>query len=336
VTWSIHRLPETRGQLGSLTAALIATFAPGLFSEAQAACKLEEISELHVERVGNSPIIDGQINAQPIRILLETGSNFSYITFTAAHQLGLPVREYVSHTAYSAEGNESVKTANVKELHIGQFLLKDYTLNVVGKEIRDGNGVASFQLGADFFSHFTTEFDFLHGVVRLMHPQDCKLEQLAYWSQTYFQIDLQHFDPDNPSFMINIKVNGKPQLAQLVSGSATSYISLDAAKEAGVETNSPGVEAAEPFVLSGATPIPTWTGRFDTIEFGAETIKNAHLRIGDVFPHGKGEILGSHMPVQYGASHDVKLGSDFFQAHRIMVVPDKHIALFTYNGGAVF
>jgi aspartyl protease len=58
-----------------------------------ATCRLEQFSEFHVELVGNAPVIPGQVNGQPIRILLETGSFVSYITDTAAHQLGLPIRE---------------------------------------------------------------------------------------------------------------------------------------------------------------------------------------------------------------------------------------------------
>jgi hypothetical protein len=45
-------------------------------------------AEFHVERVGNVPVVDGQVNGQPIRIPLETGSTVSYITDAAAHRLG--------------------------------------------------------------------------------------------------------------------------------------------------------------------------------------------------------------------------------------------------------
>lgn len=310
--------------------ALTAVFALGMSPEARAVCKLEKIAELHVDMVENSPIIDGQINGQPIRSLLETGANSTFITMTAARLLALPVREYSSRTVYGVGGKQSVRTTNVKELRIGSFLLKDITINVVGNEIHDGNGVASVQLGTDFLSGYATEFDFSHSVVRFLHPQDCKVEQLAYWSPTFAKVDLQ------PAFIVEIKVNGKPQHARLVSGSGKSYISLDGAKEGGVEPNSLGVEPAEPFVASSASAIPTWIGRFNSIEIGQEAMKNVRLHIGDVFPSGTREFTGSHLPAQIKTSYQVVLGSDFFQAHRIIVTPDEHVALFTYNEGAVF
>lgn len=331
MSWNAHGPPATVGRLISPVAALTVAIALGLPPAARAACKLGEIAELHVEMVGNSPVIDGQINGQPIRVLLETGGTMSYVTFTAARKLALPIREYQSRTAFGVGGNESVRTAVVKELQIGPLPLKDYTANVAHNEIHDANGVASFELASDVLSHFATEFDFSRGVVRLLHPQDCKTKELAYWSPTFFQVDLQ------PGNIIDVKVNGKQHRARLVSGSATSYISRDAAKEAGVEPGRSGVEPTEPYVVSAtASPIPVWIGRFDTIEVGAETIKNAHVRIGDVFPHGTKQSAGVYLPTHYKASYDVVLGSDFFQAHRIMIVPDQNVAIFTYNGGTVF
>lgn len=305
----------------------LTVFVLGAICQAQAACKLEQVAEFHVERVAGAPIIDGQINGHPIRILLETGTSSSFITQTAAHQMGLPLRWVKKGDAVDGVDGQRMQFADIQELRIGQFLLQDSTITVIGKEIHEGNGVANFKLGAGFFARYTTEFDLSRGVVRLLRPNDCKLDQLVYWSPTYFQVDLQRFSSVWPVFKIGIRVNGTPQQAALISGSATSYIALYAAKEAGVEPTSPGVEPAEPYVRAGETPIPTWIGRFDTVEFGAETIKNARLHIGYVLPQ-----WGPYRSVSYG----VILGSDFFQAHRIMIVPDQQVVLVTYNGGAVF
>jgi Aspartyl protease len=315
------------GRLASFTGALTATFALGLLSEAHAECKLEQISEFHVERVANSPIIDGEINGQPIRILLDTASDLSFLTHSAAHRLGLPIR---NSPLAVGNGTATLGSAVVEELRIGQFLLKKYSINVVGAEIREANGVASFQLSSDFFSQYATEFDLSHGVVRLLQPHDCKLEQLAYWSASYLQMELR------PAFVVDIKVNGKPQAAHLETGSPVSYITWRAAKELGVGPSTPGVEPAQPVVGPTGTPIPRWIGRFDSIEFDTETVKNAHLHIADgVFPGPEPQAYNLFTP-QYHSRYEVILGSDFFQAHRIMVVPDQHAVLFTYVGGKVF
>jgi hypothetical protein len=307
----------------------------GYIPVVQASCQLKEISEFHVARVGNSPVIDGQVNGQPIRILLETGAVDSSITDTAAHQLDLPIREYSNPIVVGVGGIERVQSAVVKELKIGRLVLKDYRISVIFKQIEDANGVAGFQLGADFLAHFTTEWDLAHGVVRLLHPQDCKLEELAYWSPGYFRVDLESVSPFSPTFVLAVKVNGKSMKARLTSGSAFSFISPQGALDAGVE---PGGQNAEPAGdITGFTPkpIPTWMGRFDTFEIGGETIRNARLRIGEVFPQSKQQRLGPLFGVGRGPAA-LKIGADFLQAHRLIIVPEQHVALFTYNGGTPF
>lgn len=115
-----------------------------------ASCRLGQVAEFHLEWVDNAPIINGQVNGHPVRILLETGSSVTYITNKAAHQLNLPVREYRERAVIGVGGREGVETAMVNELRIDGFVLKDYTIGVVPTEIRDANGVAILQLGADF------------------------------------------------------------------------------------------------------------------------------------------------------------------------------------------
>jgi predicted aspartyl protease len=317
VVLSTHRW-KTGHRLGSLAAALSVALFFGAASAAPAACKIEQIAEFHVERVAGSPIVEGQVNGQPIRMMLDTGSDISYLTLAAAHQLKLPVHQHRPTTMYGVEA------ANVNELRIGQLLLVGQSLNVVGDEIHGGNGLASYLLGVDFFERYATEFDLAHGVVRVLRPRDCKLDELAYWTPAFFKVELEHFSSDfNPRFIVTIKVNGKALKAKLVSGSAMTYISLYGAEDAGIEPSSPGVEPAEPF----RDGVPTWTARFDTIELGGETIKNARLRMGDVIPAGR-----EHSRAPY----DIQLSSDFFQAHRVVIVPDQKAVLFTYNGGTVF
>lgn len=325
---STHRLSET-GRFGSLRTALAVVLVFGAASEVRAGCKIEQVSEFHVESVAGSPMIEGQLNGQPLRILLETGSVISYLTRNAAKQFKLPLRHY-THRPYGSGGYDDVDTVNVKELLIGQVLVKDHLVNVGEKEI--GNGAANFLLGADYFSQYVTEFDLGHGVVRLLRTKDCKLDQLAYWSAEFFKVELERFSPETPHFIVNIKVNGKEQKAILGSGSAISYISLAGAGGLGIEPSSPGVEPAEPFRWGSTnTPIPTWTAHFDTIEVAGETIKHVRLRMGDVISRGVQPYIGEWRP-----DYTVELGYDFFKAHRILIAPDQRAVLFTYNGGRVF
>jgi TonB family protein len=315
----VQRNVPRLGALLALTTTLAVTMPP----EAHASCKVTRLAELYVQLVQNSPITYGEINGRPVRILLETGSDRSFITLAAARKLGLPVGEETFHAADRA----GVKTTTLGELRLGGLQLSNYTINLNDNSISDANGIASLQLGADFFSHYTTEFDLGHGSVVLLQPQDCKPGELVYWSPRYEQIDVQ------PSFVVDIKVNGEQQHARLASGSVTSYISPDAAKQFGIEPKSQGTEPSEP---PRGDLGPTGIGRLDTIEIAQETVRNAHLSIGEVFSKGALDGTGSEPLAPNKTIYEVRLGADFFQAHRLIVVPEQHLAVLTYNGGTVF
>lgn len=302
---------------------------------AHASCRLEEISEFHVELVGNSPIIEGEINGQPVRIVLDTGSDISHLTSTAARQLNLALRSEVDRGMVGPEGYNSVRTTVIKEFKIGKMILKNYTANVAGKVIYNGNGVASFELGSDVLSQFTTEWDLAHGVVRLLHPQDCQVEQLAYWAPSYFRIDLEPQSRVDPSVEFEVHINGKSTKAVIDSGDANSHIRPEAAREVGVDPSGPDAEPAGDITGLAPQPIPTWIGRFNTFEVGGETINNAHLLIGELSLPAETEYSGTPIPMRVRAPV-VHLGADFLRANRLIIVPEKHVALFTYNGGAVF
>jgi hypothetical protein len=302
---------------------------------ARASCRLVEVSEFHVAMVGNSPIIDGEINGQPIRIVLDTGSDISHLTRTAARQLNLPLRSGNDHGMIGPEGYSSVVSTVIKEFKIDKMVLKNFTAHVAGKAIYDGNGVASFELGVDVLWQFTTEWDLARGVVRLFHPQDCQLEQLAYWTPSYFRIDLQPQSLLNPSIEFEVHINGKSTKAELDSGDARSHIRPVAARAVGVDPGGPDAKPAADITGLAPTPIPTWIGRFSTFEVGGETIKDARLLIGELSLTAETEYSGTPIPMRVAAPV-VHLGADFLRANHLIIAPEKHVALFTYNGGAVF
>lgn len=309
----------------------------GTVSEVGASCKIEQIAEFHLQNIGGLPVIDGQLNGQPIRALLGTGSVISYLTIPAAHQLNLQVHEYKSLTIYTAVGSEDIEGAYIKQLRIGDLPMDAHAVNVIGGEIQIGGEPVSLVLGADFFSHYSTEFDLSNNVVRLLRPKGCKLEQLIYWSPEFFKAELVNHSIHNPSFYVSIKLNGKTQEATLVSESTMSFISLEGAKEAGVEPSSTGVKSAETFGGGGSdNQVATWITRFDTLEIGGELIKHARLHLGDVLPQGQEHHTGSLLATHVVGPNEIVLGGDFFRAHRILIVPDKGAMLFTYNGGPVF
>jgi len=302
---------------------------------ARAACKIAQLAELHVDRVNNRPFVDGQINGEPVRILLDTGSADSFMSGGAARRLKLSLRDS-NRTYRGVNGETRVQFAVVDHLQIGSFRADDLLFHVTAPKVGEKPDEIGFVLGANFFWHFATEFDLAHGVVRLLQPIDCKPEQLVYWDQSYFLATTEFMTSDDPWIITHVVVNGVRLRALLDSGASTSSISTIAARQAGITVDSPGVVPSTPVVGWAAQPLPTWIARFDTFSVGNETIRNARIRMGDLFGADRDSSTGSHIAQASNEMPDLILGEDFLQSHRVVVLPHERAALFTYNGGTVF
>jgi predicted aspartyl protease len=310
-------------------------WAVGGAAHAASTCKIAQIAELRVNRVVNRPMLDGQINGQPVRILLDTGSQRSFISGGAARRLNLPLRVDSNQQFYGIGGAVQEMTAAVEHLKLGSFSADGMRLYVLNTKMGEQPDDPAFVLGADFFWHFTTEYDLAHGVIRLLRPDGCQPEQLVYWDTAYFKAPLDLMTGEDPHIQSYVQVNGRRTNVWLDTGSAISYISQVAATHAGV---TPGDDRAKAGNITGlaSKPVPMWYGRFDSFSIGNETIRNAKLRIGDIFGGDRKDKLGSHMTHTLDTMPDMILGDDFFLAHRLVVLPREHLMLFTYNGGAVF
>ncbi len=302
---------------------------------AHAACKIAQIAELRVDRVNNRPFVDGQINGQPVRILLDTGSADSFMSGGTARRLKLPLRDS-NGTYRGVNGETRMQFTVVDHLKIGSFAANDLLFHVTGAKAGEKPDDAGFVLGANFFWHFATEFDLAHGVIRLLQPVDCKPEQLVYWDRSYFLATTEFMTSNDPWIITHVVVNGTRLRAVLDSGATTSFITMIAARQAGVTADSPAAVPSTPVQGWAAQPLPTWIARFDSFSVGNETIRNARIRMGDLFGADRDSSTGSHIAQADNQMPDLILGEDFLQSHRVVVLPRERAALFTYNGGTVF
>jgi len=114
-------------------------------------------------------------------------------------------------------------------------------------------------------------------------------------------------------------VNGVKIHVIFDTGASTSYLTLVAAKRAGVTPESPGVVDGGTGAGSGRAAALV-DRAFASFKVGDEEVRNTRLRIGE------GNLLGD----------DMLVGADFFLSHRIYVSNSQHKLYFTYNGGPVF
>jgi predicted aspartyl protease len=305
-------------------------------AHAAAPCKIIQLAELHLSRAANRPVIDGQINGQPIKILFDTGSVRSYITGGAARRLKLPLRQNSDQRVYGVGGEVAVLNTVVEQLKIGNYNANGLRLSVLESKLGQQSDDIAFLLGADFFANFTAEYDLGHGAVRLLRAEGCQPEQLVYWDKAYSLTKLEHLSVGDPHFQTEVLVNGKTASAWLDTGASISNISRQAAQNAGVTPGDRDTQAASAIHGLAQTAVASWVGRFDTFTIGNETIRNAKLRIADMFANDRAMETGSNMAHAVQGLPDMLIGDDFFLSHRLVILPREHLLLFTYTGGPVF
>jgi predicted aspartyl protease len=300
---------------------------------ASADCKLLESAEFHVDPKLPSPVVDGKINGQPVKILFDTGAGTSVIPVSEARRLGLTLSRLEGVRMYGFGGDSAAYDANIKTLKIGAFKVSNLALVAAGDQ--DASFPVSLMLGDDFFARTDVEFDLREGVVRLFEPQGCTPPQLVYWGHAYSQAAILPWDRDSPSTQVSATVNGKPTLAEFDTGAGFSVIDQRAAEIAGAarDPNQP-VEVGRGGI--GPRPTDVWTAHFDSLALGDEKLSNIRLQVASFAGGMARSDTGTQIKRQLESTPYLLIGADFFHAHRVFIDNKDHLILFSYEGGPVF
>ena len=209
-------------------AQIISLVAIAAFSSLAAGeCKFVKTADWPVDASGEILVVEGTINGNRVGVALDTGTNVSRIAGSAADRFGL-VRREAGGLYTLASGGNAVDANSIREFRVGGNTLKDWgKLIVEGAETRDYAVV----LGYDFFQQVDVEFDLAQKAVRLFQPQGCGDLPLAYWAPRGAGRAVLEYDSQRPAILVPVKLNGKPAVAALGTGSAHSFVSDSAAIE---------------------------------------------------------------------------------------------------------
>jgi predicted aspartyl protease len=301
-------------------------------ANASADCKLVQIGELHVSPQHTTPVVEGHINGQPVKILLDTGATSSLVPLSEARRLNLRMGRLEGVHTYGFGGSTETYNATIKDLEIGGYKAANLSLLVAGG--RSAPSDVSLILGNDFFSRADIEFDLKDGVVRLFDPRDCAPAQLVYWGAAYSQATLLPWERDQPKTETMVKVNGRAVLAQFDSGSDATIIDQLAAEAAGVSPAAGKPGAAERGI--GRRSEKSWIGGFEAVSIGDEKLGNVRLQVVDFARDFTESDTGTQIPRRLDNTATLFIGADFFRAHRIFFDNKDHLVLFSYGGGPVF
>jgi len=301
----------------------LALLAVGPAAAAASDCKLIRIEEWPVRMERNLPIIDGEINGNKVAILIDTGSQRSFVTRSAV------ARMMLTRTNVGTTGLESVR---LEELRIGPAKRKDWNV-LISPEQDFGAQVVSLILGYDFFAAVDFEFDLANRVVRLFRARDCAGSPLAYWTDAK-PVEAQVLG--NGEILVSVAVNGRPMLAVLDSGASVSALTMAESVRLGVNARTDGVVTAGCSIGVGRPALDYWSAPFQSFAIGNEVIRNPTLRIADFTRETIVNQVGGRQASRFAEQPQMILGMDFLRAHRVFVSNSQRKMYFTYAGGTVF
>ena len=286
---------------------------------AQAHCKIQ-VMELPVRMEGSRAIAVLGINGTQIPMVVDSGAFFSVLTRASAEQLGLRLEHLPD--GFRVEGLAgnmvSPRKTTVKSVQLQDAAIPRVEFLVGGND--SGLGAMGL-IGRNILGVLDTEYDLAHGMIRLIKPGDeCGKSNMAYWAgdTPVSEVELLSSPSEaRPAIRANVQLNGHEVIAMFDTG-ATTLVSLDAAHKAGLKDANLRDNSVVYGVGEGRAK--WWTGDFDRVALGGETVIHNRLGVSDFDAR----------------DFDMLMGIDFFLSHRVYVSLDRSRMFFTYNGGPVF
>ena len=244
------------------------------------ACRLHRVASVPLRDDGGFLSIPASIGGQPVRLMIDTGSDAGLITPRAARDLGL-ASDPNAHVRLLGTGGigRSTAVARVRGLTIGGLRLDDVPMPVgeLPAAPRLDPPVAGF-LGGDVLSRFDLEIDIPHSALSLYQvdlPSLACAEPPA-WNPPFETIALV---AHGVRLSLTATLDGHPIGALLDTGARSRVLSRAAAQHLGV---SPDRLAADPGGITSGVDMReqsySWH-RFRALTIGRDTSRSPILTV---------------------------------------------------------
>jgi len=319
-------------RLGTTAALLLLLDLPPAMA-ADKKCQLLMIGQLSVSIDRGLPLAAVTINGTAQHMVVDTGASSTVIFKPTATALGLK-SVAINKRFYGIGGSDDARVTTVHDFALGSYVVHDVRLIVSGRLVSDD--VAGL-LGEDFLSRVDEEFDLTSRALRFFTPKDCSGDQVVYWQQPQQPYSLVPIERSRiPDFLlVKVSLNGHDVVAMLDSGATYSTVTSKLAQSSGMHPESAPVAAGATKGLA-ANSIEASVAVFPSLSIGDENIKNAKLRVADLWGKDREVRGGSNIPVDPIYLPDMIIGADFIRAHRMYVARSQGKIYFTYLGGPIF
>ena len=247
----------------------------------------------------------------PFDFILDTGAGTSLLSSDLATELD--VKTIGSKEGQSAGGKVSVSLAKIDSLAVSETKLDNVDVGIVdlshiGKTVGakiDGD------LGYNFLKHFRVTINYRDCELRLEDPK--RVESFARGTQT--EVPIRLANPAKPLILVDVHAHGRgPFQFAIDTGTSTTAITPELAKELGVETSPVGAGT------TGGAPIDFHAGSLRSFQLGGAKIDNMDVVVADFF---------TMLNAAIGAKLDGIVGYNFLRAYKVVIdYPGENLTLF--------
>ena len=310
---------ETGGARMRYVLFLFLLLATTLSEEALAGCDMHRLAEIPITIKGHRAVVSATINGIEGKFILDSGADRTLLYRGALEKFALTPKPLPEGENVTSAGVPlDISLTDVKTFDFAGIRYTDEVLTVL-----NGEGEHDGWIGQNHLRNADVEYDFAAGVIRLYAPTGCTKVNYAYWAGQYpvYAVDLEETSPRQPRTFGIVRVNGVFMRTLFDTGMPETSLQSNAARRAGVEPTSPGSTPTDPsYGLNGSVPLKSWTGTFEKLEIGSETIRNVRLTFTD----------------KPKANADIILGFNFFRSHHIYQSRADRKLYFTANNGVPF
>lgn len=293
-------------------------------------CTLQQVGELPISVVDGDLVVDATINGSPVKMEVNTGASFNALYRSTAARLGLQPKQIIGGKVYGPGGPEKLYEVGVKKFTVGAYEADGIDFLAVGGEIHHPSGG---WLGTRFLMHYDSEFDLPDGKLRFFKANGCTGDQVVYWGKAYAVVQNVSSNPDF-NMSVELKLDNSPVHAIIDSGFTASFITSETAKR--YANHDIPAEKADDVVGIGRDVMPSQIVVVPSFSFGDETVKNARLRVADLFDKDRDVFVGSRISERTMDPRQMILGVDFFRSHRVYISNSQRKIYASYVGGPVF
>ncbi len=257
-------------------AALLLLSMSGCGAGGPQSCKITVTVDVPLLDHARMPIVVGRLDDHQVGLLLDTGAAQSIVLPSAVDRFKLASASDRFTWITGIGGTALTHFASIHSLELGHGHVRNLDLPITGMtNISNRSQLPMLGMfGADFMSNYDVDIDLPRHHFGMYKLADCGMIQPV--ETPYFTMP---FHLEGTAIKVELKLNGVPVDAQLDSGAATTMVTEDDARHAGVTQDMLAADRSIGLTGVDGSPVQGGWHRFASLEIGNERLNNFRLAV---------------------------------------------------------